>query len=124
MATSMEALTTGTIGQTSVASPRQFQGLFDVIPFTVNIEEDSIAAQATSVADVTVPGAALGDFVLVTPGIDAVSVLFSGWVQAADTVTVAVTNLEVSDANTTLATVHEANGVVLKPKKNVIEWGP
>jgi hypothetical protein len=120
----MEALTTGTIGQTSVASPRQFQGLFDVIPFTVNIEEDSIAAQATSVADVTVPGAALGDFVLVTPGIDAVSVLFSGWVQAADTVTVAVTNLEVSDANTTLATVHEANGVVLKPKKNVIEWGP
>lgn len=124
MATTMETLTTGTIGQTSVASPRQFQGLFDVIPFTVNIEEDSVGGGATATADVAVPGAALGDFVLLAPGVDAVSTLFHGWVQSADTVTVAVTNLEATDANTTLATVHEANGVVLKPKKNVIEWGP
>lgn len=124
MATTMETATTGAASVTAAKSPRQFQGLFDVIPFTFNIEEDSIAASAASVATITVPGAQLGDFVLVAPGIAATALVFSGFVSAADTVKVQVQNLEVSDANTTLATVHEANGVVLSPKKNVIEWGP
>ena len=117
MATSMETWTTGAVVSTGIKSPRQFQDLFvEVIPFTFTCEEDSIAAEDTSVADITVAGAALGDFVLIAPIIDVVSISVSAWVQAADTVTVSLSNQETADANTTLATVGTWNGLVLKPR--------
>lgn len=124
MATTMESATTAAAVDTGSEGPRQFQGLFDVIPFTFNIEEDSIGAEDSSTGDITVTGAELGDFVLLAPGIDLVSIAMFGWVSSANTVTVALQNLETADANTTLATVHKANGIVLKPKKNVLDWGP
>jgi hypothetical protein len=120
----MEALTTATVGNTGVKGPRQFQGLFDVIPFTFNIEEDSVGAEDSAQADFTIPGAELGDFVFVALGVDAVSLQAYAFVAAADTVTIGVQNLETADANTTLATVSEGNGFILKPKRNVLEWGP
>ena len=116
MATSMEAATTGAVVLTGTQGPRLFQDLFEVIPFTFTFEEDSIAAEAASSADITVTGAALGDFVLVAPIIDIVDIGLHAWVQAANTVTVMVANLEVADANTTLATVGTWNGLVLKPR--------
>ena len=116
MATSMEAATNGVIITNNGLNPRQFQDLFTVIAYTFSFEEDSIAAEATSTKDITVTGAALGDFCLFAPSIDTVSVLFSGWVQAADTVTVMATNQEVADANTTLATIATHNGLILQPR--------
>lgn len=124
MATSMEALTTATVDTIGTKGPRQFQGLFDVIPFTFNIEEDSVGAGDSAQADFTITGAELGDFVLVSLGVDAVSVQAYAFVAAADTVTIGVQNLESADANTTLATVSKGNGLILKPKKNVLNWGP
>jgi len=124
MATTMEAATNGaTIAEGGIQS-RQFQGLFSVIPFTFSFEEDSIGAEDSSTKDMTVVGAALGDFVLLAPSIDLVSVNMFGWVQAADTVTVMVQNLETADANTTLATIATHNGLILKPNANVLVWAP
>jgi hypothetical protein len=111
----MEAATTGAIATNGGQQRAQFQGLFDIIPFTFTFEEDSIAASAASTADIVVTGAALGDFVLIAPSIDTVSVKLSAFVSAANQVTVVAENLEVSDANTTLATVATHNGLILKP---------
>lgn len=120
----MEAVTgvTGTV--TEPKGARQFQGLFKVIPFVVNIDEDSIAASAAAHGDVTVTGAELGDFVLIAPTIDPVSVNITAYVSAANTVTVFLQNLEVSDANTTFAGNTKFNGLVLQQQENIINWGP
>lgn len=124
MATDIEALTTLAIGTNAGKNPRQFQGLFQVIPFTFTIEEDSVAAAKASQADLTVTGAELGDFVLLAPGKDMVGAILYGHVSAANTVTVTYLNVDSTDANTALATVHTANGVILKPQDNVVAWGP
>jgi len=116
MATTMEALTTCAAVLTNLAQPRQFQDLFEVIPFTFTLEEDSLGAGDAATADVTVPGAALGDFVLVAPGVDLVSLVLTAFVQAANTVTIQLQNQESDDANTTLATVGTAFGLILKPR--------
>jgi|SRR5688572_31079466 len=70
-----------------VKGRRQFQDLFDVVgigSFALNaatyVDNESQVLQAT------VPGAALGDFVLVAPGIDVAEVTFSAFVSAANTV--------------------------------------
>jgi len=120
----MESLTTLTAVASQQSSPRQFQGTFDIIPFTFNIEEDSVGAEDSSQADITVTGAALGDFVFVALGVDAVSLQAYAFVASANTVTIGIQNLETADANTTLATVSKGNGFVLKPKANVLAWGP
>lgn len=114
MATSVSAAT-ATAVSVGTKAPRQFQGVFDVIPFKVTLEDDSLPAGG-SVADITVPGAELGDFVLLAPGIDAVETVLAGWVQSADTVTVAINSLQEVDASTVWATPKECNGIVLKPK--------
>ena len=119
MATTMEAATNGVVILNAGEGPRQFQGLFSVIPFTFSFEEDSIGAEDSSSKDITVAGAALGDFVLIAPSIDLISVHMFGWVQSANTVTVMVQNLETADANTTLATIATHNGLILKPRS---EW--
>lgn len=52
----------------------------------------SLAPQAQESKDFEVIGAALGDFVLVGPGVDVVDMLVSGVVTAADVVTVTIAN--------------------------------
>lgn len=117
MATSISAASATSVSVGS-KGPRQFQGLFDVIPFKVTLEDDSLPAGA-SVADITVTGAALGDFVFIAPPIDAVETLLFGFVQSANTVTVVIRSLQEVDASTVWATPVECKGFVLKPKANV-----
>lgn len=117
----VETPTTLTIGSVGAKGPKQFQGLFDVIPFTFNFEEDSIAAGAASGATVTVSGAELGDLVLVAPAQAAAEVAFFGNVTAANTVQINAANLDIAAADTSLATVGKGKGVVLKFKANVFD---
>lgn len=92
----------------------QFQGLFsEVIPFTVTLTEASIATGAVSSGDVTVTGAALGDFVLMASETDLVDCVLVGQVTAADTVTVSVVNVT-GGAVTAFSGGIKLNGVVLK----------
>lgn len=116
MATTMTTATNGVIITNGGVGLRQFQELFTVIPFTFSFEEDSIENATSSSKDITVTGAALGDFVLVGTTVDLVDVRISAWVQAADTVTVMATNLEEVDASTTLATIATHNGLILQPR--------
>lgn len=105
-----------TVSATSAASSaaRQFQGVFSsVIPFKFTATEASIATGALSVGDVTVPGAALGDFVLFAPKVDVVDLVVSGQVTAANTVTVSIVNVT-GGAITALSAGQVFNGVVLK----------
>lgn len=115
MATSITAITATSLTQ-QTAAPRQFQAVFDVIPFTVALDDDSLAAQNSAEANVTVAGAELGDFVLISSGVDNAGVLIQGYVSATDTVTVITFNTEATDAVTTFANNTTANGVVLKWK--------
>lgn len=92
---------------------RQFRDIFDeVIPFKLTADFASTVAGAASSVDLTVTGAALGDFVLLAPTLDTADLVLVGFVTAANTVTVTV------EANTTSGTVDLAsqtiNGVVLK----------
>jgi hypothetical protein len=116
MASTIETLTTANSLTVGTKAPRQFQGLFDVIPFQFTIEEDSVAGGAASQADIAVTGAALGDFVFVAAAADYVSAQLTAFVNAANSVTVSWQNLETADANTALATAVECKGFVLKPK--------
>ena len=105
-----------TIANTNAGSSRkrQFQDVFQaVIPFSITLTEASIASAATSSGDVTVAGAALGDFVLVSSETDPVDAVFVGQVTAANTVTVSVLNLT-GGAVTAFSGGVKVNGVVLK----------
>ena len=124
MATTMETATNGVKIAQGTIGARQFQGLFSVIPFTFSFEEDSIGAEDSSSKDITITGAALGDFVLIAPSIDLVSINMFGWVASANTVTVMAQNLETADDNTTLATIATHNGLILRPNKNAVDWAP
>ena len=119
----LEAATNGVIISESGLQSRQFQGLFTIIAFTFSFEEDSLAAGLTSHKDITVTGAALGDFVLIAPSIDAVDIVFNAFVQSADTVTVFATDMA-QGTNTTLATIATHNGLILRPNANVLAWSP
>lgn len=114
-----ETPTTLTIDQVGRQGPRQFQALFDVIPFTFNFEEDSIAAGAGSSGTVTVTGAALGDLVLVAPAQGAEEAMLWGTVTAANTVGIGAFNVDTGAAETGFATVGVGKGVVLKFKDNI-----
>ena len=111
----IEAATNGVIITNAGKARRQFQDLFTVIPFTFSFEEDSIASGAASQKDITVVGAALGDFVLIATTIDVIDIAFSGFVQATDTVTILAQELGLG-ANTTLATIATHNGLILQPQ--------
>ena len=93
---------------------RQFRGLFaESIPFKATVDFASSAAGTGSAVDVAVAGAALGDFVLVAPGLDVADTMLSAEVTAANVVTVMI------QANTLSGTEDLASqtitGVVLKP---------
>lgn len=122
MATTMETATSGALIAQGGLQSRQFQGLFNIIPFTFSFEENTIGAQDSSTLDITVAGARLGDFVLIGTTIDMVSIQMSGWVRANNSVTIVAQNLETSDSNTTLATVATHNGLLLRPNQNVLKW--
>ena len=108
-----------------VSGPRQFQGLFNVIPFKLTFEDDSILADGlySGGALVAVPGAALGDFVLIASTIDNTECHFYAAVQAAGQVEVTLIN-ETAGTVTTFATGAVLNGIVLSPKQNVFAFGP
>lgn len=105
-----------TIANTLVGSEqrRMFQHAFSaVIPFTFTATEATIASGACSAGDVTVTGAALGDFVLVAPEGDVADLVVNATVTAADTVTLVLSN-NTGGAVTALSGGFTVNGVVLK----------
>ncbi len=109
-----------TIGATSVGTlgSRQFQGLFSVIPFKFLVTEASIADADQSAGDVAVPGAVLGDFVMVECPVDLVDGTIHAQVTAADVVTIIVSN-DTGSAITALSGGVTFKGVILRPSENV-----
>jgi hypothetical protein len=123
MATDIEVITTIGAVVSKAVSPKQFQGLFDVIPFTVVLTETSIAAALSAQGDVTVTGAAMGDFVLLAPTVDATQISVSAVVSAANTLTVTFHNNDSTDAAAAFAAASTFNGILLRPKQNVLAFG-
>ena len=123
MATDITAITASNVDDEGVGISHSFRGLFsEARPFEVDILDASVAAQKAAQVDVTVQGAALGDFVLLSGvEIDTTGSIFYASVTAANTVTITSYNTEGADANATLATTaRRIRGVVLKA--NVGRW--
>lgn len=118
MATSITAITSAS-QQTGGQGARQFQGLFDCIPFSVALTDATLPAQTSSQVDLTVTGAALGDFVILAAEVDLAGGVLSGAVTAANTVTVTLFNTEGTDAITVLSAGPTVNGLILKARDNV-----
>ena len=73
----------------------QFQDLFEVVgcgAFTVNMGNAATGSGTFAVASVTVPGAALGDFVMVAAGVDVIDAALVGSVTSANTVEIVLLN--------------------------------
>jgi hypothetical protein len=114
MATNITAITdSANVGYAKQA--RQFQDCFEVIPFTAVLTDASLAAQIAGQCDISVPGAALGDFVLVALKGDNAAQTIYAQVTAANVVTVTTFNVEGTDADTSLSAGVTLNGAVLKP---------
>lgn len=74
-------------------SPRQFQGICDVIVGSAAVNPADMAAGAESSITVTISGVALGDIVLAGPGVAITDgVIWSASVSAADTVKIVFSN--------------------------------
>jgi len=72
---------------------RQFQDVFeDVLTTSATIDFGSVADGNEAASDVTVTGAALGDFVLVSCAVDLADLQMSASVTAADTVSIVVSS--------------------------------
>lgn len=115
--------TTVSATQVGLKNAVQWQSLFGyVIPFECKILEASIAAGLASAGDVVVPGAKLGDFVLISVEFDVDDMIVVGQVTATDRVTIFVQ--DASEAtNTTLATTaRTVRGIVLGTNDEI--WGP
>lgn len=92
---------------------QQFQYLFDVVAsVTATVDPASLADGAGASTDVTVTGAALGDFVMVAPKVDVVDCLVDARVTAANVVTIRVQNESGAGANLASSTW---NILVLRP---------
>jgi hypothetical protein len=114
MATNITAIT-DTVNSAKLPDRGQFQALFsEVIPFSFVGTDATIAAQVAGQCDVAVPGAALGDFVLVTPGADNNAQIMWAQVTAANVVTLTTFNVEGTDADTSFSAGPTFYGVVLK----------
>lgn len=114
MATNITAIT-DTSNAAKSPGRRQFQDLFkEVIPFSFNGDDDTLAAQVAGQCDVSVPGAELGDFVLIAAGVDNNAQIVTAAVTAAGVVTVTTFNVEGTDADTSFASNPAFYGVVLK----------
>jgi hypothetical protein len=114
MATNITAIT-DTVNTAKASQRLQFQAVFkEVIPFSFAGDDDTIAAQVAGQCDISVPGAALGDFVLVAASVDNNAQLVTATVTAANVVTVTTFNVEGTDADTSFAANPTFYGVVLK----------
>jgi hypothetical protein len=95
------AFTTATVANYARGS-KQFQGAFvDQWVANLTVDPSSIAAAAEDTATFTIPGVALGDMVMVSPGVSLTAtgeVSIDAWVSAANTVTIRLTNLHASSA--------------------------
>ena len=80
---------------------QQFNAVFkEIILATASVNPAATGAPPSFASvDVTVPGAAVGDFVLVAPGVDTVDTTATGQVTAAGVVTVTVSNTTAGDVN-------------------------
>lgn len=98
---------------------RQFHDLFDVVAcVTTTLDVASFADGAGATSVVTVTGAQLGDFVFATPVIDAIDLLWSAYVQAANTVEIKVQN-EAAGARNLASTTWRI--LILRPSENAME---
>ncbi len=98
---------------------QQFQAVFDVVAsVTATVDPASLADAAGASTDVTVTGAALGDFVLLGPGVDVADVTVSAFVTAANTVTIRVQNESGGAVNLASSTW---NILVLRPAESAQE---
>jgi len=92
---------------------RQFQDVFsEVIPFTATVDPAAFVDDESQVVAITVTGAAVGDFVLVAPGVDMAEGIVSATVISANTVEVVIAHVGGDTTNLASSTW---NGVVLKP---------
>jgi hypothetical protein len=104
---------------TSPSVRRQFQDVFsEVIVYTAAFDPANAATGSGTFAstDVTVPGAALGDFVVVSFNLDSVDTYVCGAVTAVNVVTVTVLNNTAGAVNLGAGVVRI---VVLKPSPSV-----
>ena len=69
-----------------------FRALFDVIPFEIVSDPDEIASGASGIVAGSVPGAEVGDFVLVSVDQDITGLQIEGFVIAPDTVGINIFN--------------------------------
>lgn len=104
---------------TVTQNPLSWRRVFgDAIPFHINNADiASIADGNEDEQAITVAGAALGDFVLITPALDAQTLQFSATVSAANTVEVVVSN---NTGGTIDLASQDIWGVVLK-KGNIFD---
>lgn len=96
----------------------QFNALFkEVLVYTaaLNLGDAATGSGTFTSSDVTIPGAELGDFVLVSMGVDTIDAAVVGAVTAANTVTVTLLNNTAGAVNLADTTVRI---VVLKPSAN------
>jgi hypothetical protein len=121
MATNITAITASAVQDTGVGLVRSFRGLFkEGRPFEATLTDATSPAQGGAQCDVTVAGAALGDFVLLAgPAVDTTGLLIYASVTAANTVTITTFNVEGTDANTTLSGGVSVKGIVLTPDDSV-----
>jgi len=92
---------------------RQFRDIFDVVALVRSaVDPASLADAAGGTVDVTVTGAAIGDFVLFAPGVDMVDMIVTAYVVAANTVQIRVQNESGAAANIASSTW---NFAVLRP---------
>lgn len=103
---------------TRAAARRQFQDIFkNVITYqgTLDLANAATGSGTFASSDVTVTGAALGDFVVVSLGVDTVDAAVIGAVTAANIVTVTLLNNTAGAVNLASTTVRI---VVLQPSSN------
>lgn len=95
------AFTTATVASYSRGS-QQMQGAFtDQWVANLTVNPASIAAAGEDSATFTIPGVALGDMVMVAPGVDLAAtgeLIVSAYVSAANTVTIRLSNVHASSA--------------------------
>jgi hypothetical protein len=104
---------------TGTAVRRQFQSLFSrVIPAKLTVDPAAFVDDESQEINLTVPGAQIGDFVLVAPGVDITEATVSATVTAANTVTVV---LSMTGGDTNNVASSSWNILVLGPDSNLFK---
>ena len=109
-----------------IANPMQFTSLFNCAVFSFTLEADTMPAdggggETQEVAlELTVPGAALGDFIYIAPAVDVVGTSIVAYVTAANTITLQIENLTGADSTAFDTATKGFVGLILRFKPNVI----